>query len=203
MKSQRPYLQTLAAIVAAVYAAGLWLSGVKPELTWLRYYSIAVVVLIVAWWIWDRWLWRAPFICRLPSLSPSIIGTWKGTLRSNWDGTSASGWGADQTVYLVVRQTSRSTRVRLLSPESESTSSLASVSREEGLSYIYMNEPRATAPPTSGIHRGGAILNLSGTPVQALRGRYWTDRDTKGSLAFDQRAPKLADDYEMAQYLFS
>lgn len=202
MISQRQYLQALAAVVAAVYVVGLWLNGVKPELEWLRIYSIAVATLIATWSIWDRWLWRAPLICRRSSLPPSISGTWKGTLRSNWDAAGASGSGTERIVFLVVRQTFGSTRVRLLSTESESKSSLASVSREGGLSYIYMSEPRATAPPTSGIHRGGAILSLSGAPVQALRGRYWTDRDTKGALTFDQRVPKLADDYEMAEELF-
>lgn len=202
MISQRQYLQALAAVVAAVYVVGLWLNGVKPELEWLRIYSIAVATLIATWSIWDRWLWRAPLICRMSSLPPSISGTWKGTLRSNWDAAGASGSGTERIVFLVVRQTFGSTRVRLLSTESESKSSLASVSREGGLSYIYMSEPRATAPPTSGIHRGGAILSLSGAPVQALRGRYWTDRDTKGALTFDQRVPKLADDYEMAEELF-
>ena len=203
MMRQKSSIQILAAIVAAVYSFGLWRSGVEPELAWLRYYSIAVVILIAAWWTWDHFLWRAPLICRMRNLPPSIIGTWKGTLRSEWDATSTSELGADRIVYLVVRQTSGSARVRLLSSESESTSSLASLSRKEGLSYIYMNEPRATAPPTSGIHRGGAILNLSGSPVKALRGRYWTDRDTKGALTFEQRVPKLADDYEMAQELFA
>ena len=105
-------------------------------------------------------------------------------------------------VYLVVRQTFSSTRVRLLTAESASKSSLASVSRNDGLNYIYMNDPRISAPKTSHIHRGATHLDLAGMPVSTLRGRYWTDRDTKGELVFERHSSRLADDYEMAQGLF-
>ena len=119
------------------------------------------------------------------------------------EGVFRSEGSGERDVYLVARQTSGSVNIRLLTPESESVSSLAQIDRDASLSYAYMNYPRASAPKTSHIHRGAAILRLSGMPVSALRGRYWTDRDTRGELEFERRVSTLADDYEIAQKLFS
>ena len=46
------------------------------------------------------------------------------------------------------------------------------------------------------------MFRLSGRPVDAMRGRYWTDRDTRGELIFKQRHSRLAQDYEMATAFF-
>ena len=45
-------------------------------------------------------------------------------------------------------------------------------------------------------------IALSGSPVDTMRGRYWTDRDTQGELVFKERCPTLADDYASAAVLF-
>ena len=52
------YIQIIAAGVAVVYVVGLWTSGIDLDSNWLRYYSIAVVILTVFWGCWDWWLWR-------------------------------------------------------------------------------------------------------------------------------------------------
>jgi hypothetical protein len=53
------------------------------------------------------------------------------------------------------------------------------------------------------MHHGSTALDLSGTPVKRLKGRYWTDRDTRGELDFTERSKKIVDDFEEASGLFT
>jgi hypothetical protein len=52
------------------------------------------------------------------------------------------------------------------------------------------------------MHNGSAFLEVSGRPANRLRGRYWTDRDTRGEFYFDQRRAAIAEDFEEATRIF-
>jgi hypothetical protein len=67
------------------------------------------------------------------------------------------------------------------------------------LSAIYMNTPGLLLQDQSRIHRGGMILEVSGRPVRLLEGFYFTDRDTKGELQFDEYSPKIYEDVDNAR----
>ena len=110
----------------------------------------------------------------------------------------------NKDAYLVVKQTFCSVSTSLFTDESQSGSYslLAKATRVNGLNYLYLNEPEMTANEGSHMHRGAAMFRLSGAPVDTMRGRYWTDRDTKGELVFKERCPTLADDYASAAVLF-
>jgi hypothetical protein len=54
----------------------------------------------------------------------------------------------------------------------------------------------------SRMHHGSAVLDVSGRPAARLKGRYWTDRDSKGELEFVERNKKLADDFAEAMSYF-
>ena len=205
MRNHRLYIQIIAGIVAFVYVPFLWSSGVTTDWRWFyRGYSIAVLVAVVLWGAWDRWIWRVSLFQRMQFVPPKILGTWKGELRSHWTGPDTEGRPPQKDVYLVIRQTSSTISVALLTDESQSQSQsvLAKATKVNGLSYLYLNEPEMAANEGSHIHRGAAIFRLSDTPVARLRGRYWTDRETRGELIFKERHSKLADDYEMAAALF-
>ena len=202
--NHRLYIQTLAGILALVYTILLWSSGVTPEVKWLRAYSIAVLVGIVLWGVWDRWIWRVSFFQQMQFISPDVSGTWKGELRSHWTDSDTRARPPKKDAYLVVKQTFSSVSVALLTDESQSQSHsvLAKATKVNGLNYLYLNEPEMAAQEGSHMHRGAAMFRLSDTPVAMLRGRYWTDRETRGELIFNERHSKLADDYEMAAALF-
>ena len=204
MKSHRLYIQTIVGVAALVYTILLWKSGITPEVRWLRGYSIAVLSAVVLWSAWDRWIWRVSLFQRMQFVPPKVSGTWKGVLRSHWTDPDTKDRPPQKDVYLVIRQTFSSISVALLTDESQSQSHsvLAKATKVNGLSYLYLNEPEMAANEGSHIHRGAAIFRLSDTPVAMLRGRYWTDRETRGELIFKERHSKLADDYEMAAALF-
>jgi hypothetical protein len=95
--------------------------------------------------------------------------------------------------------------VKLLTDESTSTSSLGQVSSLDGafvLAYLYLNKPEMRVEHQSRMHHGSAVLDISGSPANHLKGRYWTDRDSKGELDFAERVNKLADDFGSATRLF-
>ena len=204
MTYHRLYIQVIAAVVALIYTVLLWRSGITPEVRWLRGYSIAVLIIILLWGAWDRWIWRVSFFQQMRLIPPDVSGTWQGELRSHWSDSDTKTRAPGKDVYLVIRQTFSVVSVTLFTDESSSGSYslLAKATKENGLSYLYLNEPEMDASEGSHMHRGAAMFRLSNAPVAMLRGRYWTDRETKGELVFRERHPKFADDYEMAAALF-
>lgn len=195
-----------AAVVIAIFAISSWVTSGKLDLVWLRYFSGAVVVATLLLTAYDLFLWRVPLVQRVPGVPRSVRGTWKGTIASMWMDPSTGTRVNPIDAYLVVRQTSTTVTVRLLTQESTSSSTLARVAQPDGspvLDYLYLNQPRATVRDRSPMHHGSVALEISGAPAHRLMGRYWTDRDSKGEIKFDARCAKLADDFDDAVGLFT
>ena len=143
---------------------------------------------------------------RIPGVPRSVRGTWKGTVTSFWKDPETGERVSPKLAYLVVRQTATLISVKLLTDESKSSSSLASVSVPDGtavLDYLYLSRPKASVEHRSRMHHGSTVLDVIGNPAKRLDGRYWTDRDSRGELSFTERSKKIADDYIDAVNLFS
>jgi SMODS-associating 2TM, beta-strand rich effector domain len=198
-------VRVTAAAVIAVFVIGTWTKSRRLELGWLKYFSTAVLVATVALALWDTWLWRLAPIQKLPGVPRSVRGTWKGTLTSFWVDPNTGHSPAPKTVYLIVRQTATLLSVMLVTNESRSTSTLGTVSSVDGssaLTYLYLNRPDMRVEHRSRMHHGSTALDISGLPVTRLKGRYWTDRDSKGELDFQERVKALAEDFDTAARLF-
>ena len=201
----RPFTQIVAAVVALVFAGGLWLSGSVADPAWFRYYSIGVFAATLLLTVWDRWLWRLPLLRHLDAVPPKISGTWRGTLESAWVDPATGATPPSKTVYLVVQQRYSFIAVVLRTDESLSHSTLARITTSDGiasLDYMYLGQPDILIEDRSRMHHGATSLQISGSPCTRLRGRYWTDRDSKGALDFTEHRPGLASDYEDAERLF-
>jgi hypothetical protein len=199
-------VQVVAAVVVVVFALGIWASGDKVDVTWLRFFSAAVLAAVAILGFWDRVLWKIPLVQRVRSVPRSVGGTWQGTLTSFWTDPETGQTPAPKPAYLVVRQTASAVSVVLLTDESRSWSSYGVVSTVDGavsLDYIYLHRPDSRVEHRSRMHHGSASFDIIGRPATRLRGRYWTDRDSKGELDFTQRRNKTADDYETAAALFA
>jgi hypothetical protein len=198
-------IKVVAATVVVVFAVGILASGGTVQVWWLRAYSAGVLVATVLLAAWDRYLWKLPFVQRIPQVARNLSGTWKGTLESFWIDPSTGQRPPIKPVYLVVRQTASAISVVLLTDESRSKSTLAAISiggAPVSLDYLYLNRPDAEFEDRSRMHHGSTVLDVSGLPATRLRGRYWTDRDTKGQLDFVERLADLADDFEQAVRVF-
>ncbi len=89
---------------------------------------------------------------------------------------------------------------------SKSASSLGVVSCGDGVAslvYMYLNRPDNKFEHRSRMHHGSTSLDISGLPPTRLRGRYWTDRDSRGELDFKKRRDQKVDDFEQAVALFN
>ncbi|WP_352231648.1 hypothetical protein [Actinokineospora sp. NBRC 105648] len=193
------------AVVILVFAIGTWVKGGKFDPGWLKFFSAAVLLATIVFALWDLWLWKIRPSQLFPGVPRRIGGTWKGTLTSFWEDPATGRRAAPKTVYLVVRQTASLVSVKLLTNESRSASSLAAVSTVDGtseLAYLYLNRPDPRFEEGSRMHHGSTVLSLSGEPVSRMRGRYWTDRDTRGELNFHQWTAEFIDDFDEAQSVF-
>ncbi|HEY3116706.1 MAG TPA: hypothetical protein VGK54_08195 [Chloroflexota bacterium] len=198
-------IRVIVAVVVVVFVIGTWVQAGRPDLAALKFFSAAVLASTAVFNLWDFWLWRLPFVQRIPGVPRSLRGTWEGTLTSFWVDPSTGKSPEPKTVYLVVQQTGSLIIVKLLTDESRSTSALANVSEVDGsvlLAYLYLNKPDMRVEHRSRIHHGSAVFDVSGCPARRLKGRYWTDRDSKGELEFVERSNKLADDFAEAAGYF-
>lgn len=200
----RRKVQVVVAIVVLVFAGGIILSGGAVESTWLRFFGVAVFVVVGALAIWEKFIWRLPPIQRLKGAPTDISGTWEGTLTSLWVGPGGVTPGP-KTVYLVIRQTASTVSVVLLTDESRSHSSLAAVTADvhgNRLDYLFLNSPAAHHEEKSRMHRGATTLDICGRPATGLEGRYWTDRETRGDFVFANRHRTHAGNFDSARSLF-
>jgi hypothetical protein len=196
-------LQGLGATVVIGFAAGIWSAEGSPM--WLRGYSAAVIVAILVFAVWEYWLWRQPFMQGLPRVPRRIDGTWAGTLTSLWTDPATDRRPDVKRVFLVARQTASRVTVVLLTEESTSRSSIARLSRDEmglSLAYMYSNRPESRVEHRSTMHNGSAFVEISGSPASQIRGRYWTDRYTRGELDLPERRMRAAASFREATALF-
>jgi len=196
----RSQFQVVVAIAAAVWAVLLLLQGVALKASYLKPYSLAVGAVILSFMAFDRWLWRWKIIARFAH-RPVLRGTWRGRL-TFWVNPSTGKQLESIEAFLVIRQSYSTISTSLITAESVSMSLVGSLDApREGVATVtltYRNTPRLLIQDRSRIHHGALMLEIHGSPPVRLAGRYWTDRDTKGELAFDGRSSKLHTDFKGA-----
>lgn len=205
MRPSKLLIQTLVLIVAGVYLASYLIRGL-PTSELFAPIGAAGSVTSVFVLAFDHYFWRLPAIGRRLSKRPNLRGTWRGRLASSWvDPTTSKRIDPDPEVYLVVRQTFWSVTVNLITKESKSCSTTATIEDDGCGQYQlvaqYRNTPRASVRERSEVHYGSFKLDIAGEPVDRLEGYYWTDRSTMGELDFDRRAQQAVDSYKHAQDL--
>lgn len=201
---KRLLIHTVAATVVVVFGLGVFFSGGSPSPSWLRFYSLAVSLAAGLLWAWEHLLWRLPIFQLVSGVVPDLRGTWKGQLVSLWNDPATGKTPVPRRAYLVVRQSATSLSLTLLTSESSSRSSLASVdvtSAPATVEYQFLNRPQLSVEARSRIHHGAAFLEVVGAPAKRLVGRYWTDRDSKGELIFDLRSSRICSDFREASEL--
>ena len=136
------------------------------------------------YWIFDNRLWRWRLWRMMGLLNvPDLNGRWAGIVESSY------GNGSRHEVAISISQ--RWSKL-LVSFETEYSLSysisanlkVADVTTPE-LSYLYINEPKASAPDTMSIHRGTTTLQVK---ESVLEGDYYTGRGrmTFGSMRLNR-----------------
>jgi hypothetical protein len=205
MRPSRALIQAIVLVVAGVYLAEFLIKGL-PTSELLQPLGAATAVAGLFVLAFDHYLWRIPKLGRRISKRPDLRGTWRGTLTSHWeDPQTGQRVPPDPEVYLVVRQTFWSVSANLITKESKSCSTTATVEDDGCGQYqlvaMYRNTPRAAVRHRSEVHHGSFKLDVSGEPVSGLEGYYWTDRSTMGEFEFGRRSKKTVESYGGAQAL--
>jgi hypothetical protein len=205
MRPSRIFIQALVLIVAGVYLVSYLIRGLPTSELFapIGAAGAAASLFVLAF---DHFLWRIPRVGRKLSKRPDMRGTWRGRLASNWKNPdTGQRIDPDPEVYLVVRQTFWSVTANLITKESKSCSTTATIEDDGCGQYQfvaqYRNTPRASVRDRSEVHHGSFKLDIGGEPVDRLEGYYWTDRNTMGELEFDRRSGKAVDSFSHAQGL--
>lgn len=192
-------------VAAAVWAVMLVLQGVDVGTSLFKPLSSVVGITILLLGFYDRRLWRWRFLRRLQK-QPVLNGTWKGSLQTTWADPATGKIPGPIEVYMVVRQTASTIAFDMLTAESSSSTTSASLDAAESgawmLSGSYVNKPQVLIQNRSRVHRGSAVLEIHTGPSTLIEGAYWTDRDTKGSLRFTDHADARVTHIEHAARLF-
>jgi hypothetical protein len=158
--------------------------------TWAISRVLEITGLVIPWWIgtptvmglfalswsaYDTFAWRFHIGPIRLSVIPDLRGTWVGTVTSSHD----DGRNEKPAVFWVQQHWSR-ILLRLETDHSRSRSTMAALCSEEanqpGLTYEYINEPRALSDSRMHAHRGSACLRVDALGTK-LTGDYYAGRD--------------------------
>ena len=127
-------------------------------------------------------------------------------IQSNWIDPSTGKTIEGIEGYMAIRQTYSSLSLRLMT--SESSSELIGpeiVVFKDGtfrVAGLYSNEPKQLIKNRSPIHNGAILLQVIESPVTALKGHYWTDRNTSGEIELTNLHNQIYHDFELASSAF-
>ena len=150
--------------------------------------------------IFVKWIWRWPIFQGWLIKIPDLQGTWRGELKSDWINPETHQPIPPIPVILVIRPTFSNINCTLMTKESSSYSTTASINaavngEELYLTYNYTNRPKATLRDRSAIHDGAAILKIIKQPERTLEGEYWTSRKTRGDITLKFKSLSLAENF--------
>ena len=123
----RLHLSVFIGIAAALWATLLLIDGVTVTAHWFRPFSSVVGTMVVLLLGFEKWGWRWKVLHPWFVSQPNIQGTWKGELTSLWTDPATRKGRDPIEVYLVIKQTLSSIRVRLITKESQSDCLVASM----------------------------------------------------------------------------
>ena len=207
----RFHLSTIFLIGGAVWLLALWSSGVPVEVAWLRHLNIVVPSLLVILGVFDKWAWRLPVVNPLLARLPYLGGTWHVELQTNWRNPETGEVPGPITCYMAVRQTFSTLSMRLMTAESESWLIAHSVVKSNDgvfqVAGVYQNKPDLalrgnTEGKRSEMHFGALLLDVHGEPPVELKGHYWTDRKTSGTMRLTKRRNQTYPTFEAARRAF-
>ena len=191
-------------IASLIFGFLLVIDGVAVEISWLRFLSPVITVLILLLSAFDLFLWKIfpeSLIKR-----PKIYGTWRGTIQSNWRDRNTHEQVPPIECYTAIYQTFSKLSYRQMTSESSSKVIDGGIISNSDNVYqiggVYLNESILSLRQQSPIHYGAQLLTIVGKPVISLQGHYWTDRNTAGELELTERKKKIFHDFHSAKSAF-
>ena len=197
-------IQIVAYLVSGAYSRALLVAGLHLPNSTLKALTILPIVIVGLFAVFDGYLWRIWPIRSVITNRPRLRGTWTGNLisyRINDKGIETC--LPPIPIIVVVHQTYSVVSVTLMTAESQSRSIVATIHtdshRRFTLYYHYINVPELPRRKVSQIHFGGTALHVSQLDPTHVRGEYWTDQDSKGTLELTLKSKSIVGSFEDVQ----
>lgn len=124
------------------------------------------------------WLWKLRLFSRWLVRIPNLAGEW--AVRIAWDGGYKE---AEATVHQNLLQIGVNIRTdEIISRSTTASLSVDDLTNEARITYCYETDPKPSVIERNPRQRGTAVVDV--VSLNDLRGAYYTDRGTKGSLTF-------------------
>lgn len=175
------------------YISGLDLSKIK-DFFWLIPKIVSIDLLIIA--VFVKWGWKLKIFRGWLVPFPNLNGTWTGLIYSDWKNPETGEKPAPIPVMLTVNQSFFHISCILCTSEMESSSYtegflIDSERQLKKIAYSYTSKPRLSLIERSIPHDGTAVFQIIEKPKQKLKGRYWTERLTKGEIVLEYYSKEI------------
>lgn len=196
MKPSRLHVTAFVLIAAFLWALALWVENIPITWALLRPFSMIVSSLVVLALAWDIVLWRHAWLHGWFVKRPDLRGSWRVELQSSYVNPETHLRVPLIVCYMSVKQTFSSLQMHLMTPESESWFIADHIRLSpNGVGFqiigVYTNEPNVHLrhKRISEMHQGAIIIESHGPTLRpsTLTAKYWTDRQTTGTMDFNMR----------------
>ncbi len=198
--NMKPFLYLLAGFSAIVLFVAALAQGfdLRNFLDVLRLIPIVATMDGIAYFVFTVWLWRWKRLQGWLIPFPDLNGTWQGHIHRNWKDAEGRTPGPIPTILTIKQSFGRMSCV-MRTWEMESHSYLEGFCIDKDaqvrrICYSYTSRPRASLRERSTPHDGTILFNIIGTPAHKLKGEYWTQRQTTGTVTLTFRGSALLDE---------
>jgi hypothetical protein len=203
LRTQVALIIGIAVVVWTIFLSVFGQQELKTSL--LAPMGATIATVTVAAVVFEKFVWRWHLLRGWLVTRPDLQGTWKARLVSNF---ASNGSPTEKVVYAVVRQSLTSLTLRLYTDKAKSASIASSLYVDGGdlftLSISYQNVPDVEQRNgDSEIHYGAALFRDIDWVNRVIKGHYWTDRKTQGSLVLMQHSRECVSTYDDAVALFT
>ncbi|GHV85653.1 hypothetical protein AGMMS50230_12610 [Spirochaetia bacterium] len=153
----------------------------------------------IAIFIFTKWLWKYRIFKKWLVPFPNLNGTWTGNIYSDWINPETNQSTPPIPVMLTIKQTFFNISCLMQTTEMKSYSNIEGFSIDEDrqvkqITYSYTSRPRIVLNQRSLPHDGTIVFDILEKPDRKLKGRYWTERKTKGEIILTFYSNELYDD---------
>lgn len=179
--------------VSLAYVSGLDLSKIKDFFVLIPK-VVSIDLLVIA--VFVKWGWKCKIFRGWLVPFPNLHGTWTGLIYSDWKNPETGEKPAPIPVMLTVNQSFFHISCMMCTSEMESSSYsegflIDSDRQLKKVAYSYTSKPRLSLSERSIPHDGTAVFQIIEKPKQKLKGRYWTERLTKGEIVLEYRSREI------------
>lgn len=195
----KPFLYILMGFLGPIWYSVGWIRGesmgnFKSFMTPL---PVVVTVFVLLFFIFANWGWKLKFLQGWLVPFPDLNGTWQGHLQTNW---KENGNTLDPIpLILTIKQSFLHISCVMRTAEMESHSYSEGFVIDPGkqmrrLCYSYASEPNINLRDRSDTHDGTMRLNIINGKNPRLEGKYWTARETTGTVTLLKLTDELLDE---------